>query len=76
MTNEEERIIESLERLNTSIAKQNSIGHIFMIGIIYGVGFVVGSAIIATIALGIVGPIFGQIPWVHSTFQAGVSIIR
>lgn len=48
----------------------------FVVGIVYGIGFFVGSAIIATIALGILGPWFGKIPWVHSAFETGVSLLR
>lgn len=73
---DEVKIIENLERINRQIAKQNSLGRIFFVGIIYGIGFFVGSAIIATIALGILAPWFGQIPWVRNAFEAGITLLR
>lgn len=77
MSLEEQRseIIEQLEVLNAMVKKQNSVRHIFITGIIYGIGFVVGSAILATIALGILGPLLGNIPWIHDTFQAGAELM-
>lgn len=48
----------------------------FTAGIVYGVGFFVGSAVIATIAFGILGPWVGQIPWVRNAFETGVSLLR
>jgi len=70
-----EEIIGQLGVLNAMVKKQNSVRHIFMTGIIYGVGFVVGSAILATITLGIIGPLVGQIPWVHDTYEAGSTLM-
>lgn len=70
-----EKIIEHLDILNKQVAKQSSLSHMFMVGIVYGVGFVVGSAILATIALGIVAPLFGKIPWVKASFESG-SLLR
>lgn len=69
-------IIAQLERLNAEFVSQNSFSQVFTRGVIYGVGWVIGSAIIATIILGIVGPFVGEIPWVHDTFQAGAEITR
>jgi len=48
----------------------------FMAGIIYGLGFFVGSAIIATIVFGILGPWFGQFQWIRDAFETGVSLLR
>jgi hypothetical protein len=69
-------IIKHLTEINEQLTKQNSLGRMFWVGIIYGIGFFVGSAIIATIALGILGPIFGQIPWVHNAFVTGFSLVH
>ena len=69
-------IIEQLSVLNKQVAKQNSLGRMFVAGIIYGLGFFLGSAIIATIVFGIFGPWFGQIPWVRNSFEAGSSLIH
>lgn len=70
------QIIEQLERLNAQVSRQNSIRRVFCVGVIYGIGFFVGSAIIATIALGIFGPYFGQIPWVRNAFETGLMLKR
>lgn len=70
------QIIKNLELLNAQVARQNSIPRMFAVGIVYGIGFFVGSAIIATIALGVFGPWFAQIPWVRSAFETGTSLLR
>ncbi|MDP2648872.1 MAG: hypothetical protein Q8P19_03160 [bacterium] len=75
MEDRQDKIIEHLDSLNKQIMKQNSFARMFTVGIIYGIGFFVGSAIIATIALGIFGPWFAKIPWVHDTFISGASIL-
>jgi len=74
---EEQRdeIIKSLETLNTQVSRQNSLGRRFVIGIVYGVGFIVGSAIVATILLGILAPWFAQIEWVRNAFEAGAGLL-
>ncbi len=69
-------IIRELKILNSSIHKQNSKMHIISTGVIYGVGFFIGSAIIATIALGVLGPIAGKISWVKEYFEIGTSILK
>jgi len=73
---EHTKIIELLEKLNAQTARQNSISRMFAVGIVYGIGFFIGSAIIATIALGIFGPWFAEIPWVRAAFTTGVSLLR
>jgi len=76
MEYQHEKIIENLELLNRQVARQNSLARMFAVGIIYGIGFFVGSAIIATIALGILGPWFAQISWVRSAFETGAALLR
>ncbi|MCE9541273.1 hypothetical protein K8R03_01785 [Candidatus Kaiserbacteria bacterium] len=76
MDHQRDTIIEQLEKLNKKVSRQNSVGFIFMTGIIYGVGFVIGSAVIATIALGLLLPYFSDIPWVASTFARGSTIMH
>ena len=71
-----DKIIKQLEILNASIKHQESIKHLMTTGIIYGIGFFIGSAIIATIALGFLGPIFGKISWVGENFERGASILQ
>lgn len=69
-----DKIIVQLELLNREMVLQNSVKHIFMRGIIYGVGFFVGSAIIATIVVGVLSPWFAQIDWIRSSFERGASL--
>ncbi len=74
--NKENKVIEQLEALNVKIEKQNSFKRVFVVGVVYGIGFFIGSAIIATIALGIFGPMLAKIDWVRTNFEAGASILR
>lgn len=76
MTTEEEqnKIVEQLEMLNHKMEQQNSVGYIFSRGIIYGIGFFIGSAVIATIAFGVLSPWVGQIQWVKDNFERGASM--
>ena len=71
-----ETIISQLEVLNKAVASQNSYSQMFLRGIIYGIGFFVGSAIIATIMLGIIGPLVAQVPWIRNTFVTGHDLGR
>jgi hypothetical protein len=71
-----QQLIEHLDALNARLARQYSFRHMFVSGVLYGVGFVVGSAIIATILLGIFGPYFADIPWVRATFEAGRALMQ
>lgn len=71
-----DRIIQQLESLNVKLARQLSLKQILVTGIIYGIGFFVGSAILATLALGIFGPIVGKISWVQDNFNRGSTILH
>ncbi|MFA5997268.1 MAG: hypothetical protein WC791_02140 [Candidatus Paceibacterota bacterium] len=73
---QEDKILLQLVSLNEKIAKQISFKHIFYTGIIYGLGVVIGSAILATIALGILWPYISQIAWVGDSYQAGTTILH
>jgi threonine/homoserine/homoserine lactone efflux protein len=73
---ERETIVNQLQMLNRQVARQNSLGRRFLSGVVYGIGFFVGSAIIATIALGVLGQFFVQVPWVHTTFEAGATLLK
>lgn len=66
-----EKIVVELEALNEKIDRQMSIGRIFGTGVIYGVGFFIGSVIIASIAFSIFAPWVGQIDWIRDNFERG-----
>ena len=51
-----QQIIDQLQGLNDKIARQNDWVHIFATALVYGVGFVIGSTILATIILGFALP--------------------
>lgn len=75
--NQTDKIVVHLEALNKKISKQLSIRFILFTGIIYGIGFFIGSAILATIVLGIVGPTIAEkVGWVKASYDAGSSILR
>lgn len=67
-------VIEQLELVNARLEKQLSLKRMFVTGVVYGLGFFLGSAILATIALGVLGPLFGQITWVKDSYAAGSSL--
>lgn len=69
-----DKITEQLIKLNSQMSAQNSIRHTFARGIIYGIGFFVGSAIVATIVLGILSPWIGKIEWIRDNFERGASL--
>ncbi len=69
-------IITQLVTLNTSIKEQNTKMHILGTGVLNGIGFFIGSAILATIALGIFGPLVGKISWVKDNFSRGTTILQ
>ena len=71
-----EKILLQLEHLNNRLERQGMIRYQFREGIIKGIGFFIGSAILATILLGILGPIFGDIQWVRDTYQTGEEILQ
>lgn len=74
LRDQHDKIIEHLDRLNVTVARQNSLPRMLVVGMVYGVGFFIGSAIFATIALGILGPLFADIPWVRNSFETGTQL--
>lgn len=76
METEEQKneVIEQLKLLNTKIEMQDSVRHVLTRGIIYGIGFFIGSVIIATISLGVLSPWLGKIDWVRDNFERGASL--
>lgn len=75
-TEEKEAVIDQIGELNENVKRQMSARHILKTGIIYGIGFVIGSAIIATVALGLMSPFFENIPWVHNVYEKGSSFVK
>ncbi len=76
LEDQRDKIIEQLEELNLKIERQASVKNILIAGVIYGIGFFIGSAILATIVLGVLGPIAGKIGWVKANYETGVSILK
>ncbi len=76
LENQRDKIIEQLELLNAKMDRQGSTVQILKMGVIYGIGFFIGSAILAVIALGVLGPLFGEIEWVRNNFETGAEILR
>ena len=77
MTPEQHReIIEQLRSLQETAEHQYSTRRIFLTGIIYGVGFVIGSVVIATIMIGLLMPYIKDVPWVQVGFERGAGLIR
>ena len=72
----QEMIIEELKQLNRQITRQTSLWRRFVGGLLYGMGFVLGSAILATIVIGVFGPWIGDIPWVRNAFEAGAHLLN
>lgn len=64
-----DHIIHNLEILNGKVERQMSWGFIFTSGLISGVGFVVGSSILAAIVLGILSQVFGDVPLIGTYLQ-------
>jgi len=59
---QEKKIVENLEELNESLSKQNSARSFLVKGMLYGVGFVIGTTILGAIVLGILYKLFGNVP--------------
>jgi len=76
LDDQRDKIIGHLELLNKQVARQNSLWRMLLVGVIYGIGFFVGSAVIATILLGILGPWFAQIGWIRTAFEVGYGLIH
>ncbi len=76
MEHQQETLIAELKKLNTQILAERSLKRVFLKGIAYGVGFFVGSAILAVIAVGIFGPLIANISWVEESFERGNTILQ
>jgi F0F1-type ATP synthase assembly protein I len=76
LVQQHDKIIEHLDMLNAQVRRQNSMGRMLGAGIAYGIGFFIGTSIIATILFGIIGPMVGRISWVRSAFETGMSLVK
>lgn len=72
----QEEVIEQLEKLNEETAKSHSLKRQFLVGVVYGVGFVVGSAIIASILIGLFTPLLSHVPIVQNFFNSGYRMLH
>jgi hypothetical protein len=72
----EEKVIAELVRLNAQVEAENSWQHTFVRGIIHGIGFFLGSVVIATISLGLLSPWFGKISWIKTSYERGVELSK
>lgn len=63
---------ELLRELNASVRHQMSVWYTFRTGVIYGVGFVVGSSILAAVLINASVILFGHTAWM----QAVIHLVR
>jgi hypothetical protein len=73
---QESELIAQVKLLSAQLAQQNSFWQALMRGVFYGVGFVIGSAVLAVLVIGVLLPFVKDIPGVQEAFINGVSIIR
>ncbi|HUO50070.1 MAG TPA: hypothetical protein VMU25_00645 [Candidatus Paceibacterota bacterium] len=69
-------ILEELKKINATFEYQYSFRKMFWTGIVYGVGFFLGSAILAVILLGVFWPYLSSIPWFRNAFQIGHEVLH
>jgi hypothetical protein len=66
MTKEQhQQIIDELKGLNDKLGRQNSWRHVFAASLVYGVGFVIGSTILASILASMFLPILQKAPYMR-----------
>lgn len=69
-------ILAHLEAIRTELQHDHALVRLFARGVVYGIGFFLGSAIIATILLGIFGPWVAEIGWIRNAFVTGTSLVK
>lgn len=62
-------ILSELKELNANERTQISMMHILKTGIIYGVGFVIGSSILAAFLINVGILLFGDYPMIHDVIN-------
>jgi hypothetical protein len=69
-------LIRHIDALTVQMEKRNSLWYTLLWGVFYGVGFVIGSVVLATILIGIFLPFVRTIPGIQQAFQSGVGVIQ
>lgn len=69
-------MLEAVQALYHEVKRQNTIGYVFTRGLIYGVGFVIGTTIVATIAIGVFRPLFDKVAWVRDNYLRGAELTQ
>jgi hypothetical protein len=64
-----DKLIENLEELNKKIELQNSLPRTLVIGIIHGVGFIVGTSILAALFIGTFVKFAGNMPIIEDLIE-------
>lgn len=73
---ETREVIVELRAINARLARRNSPAHMLWSGLVYGIGFFIGSAIVATILIGVFGPTLARIPFVSNAFNQGKALLQ
>lgn len=71
---QKDTLLIQIRALNARLQKRLSYKFIFTQGVVQGIGFFIGSAILATIALGLLGPWLGEIEWIRESFETGAEL--
>lgn len=69
-------ILKELQLANKQLRLQNALWRVLLVGVVYGIGFFIGSVILATIAFGVFGPWFGRVHWIERAFTTGTQLSR
>lgn len=66
---QKDTLLTQVKALNAKLQKRMSYKFIFTQGVVQGIGFFIGSAILATIALGFLWPWFGEVEWIRDSLE-------
>lgn len=69
-------LLAQLEAIQRELRHDHALLRLFARGVVYGIGFFLGSVIIATILLGIFGPWVAEIGWIRNAFVTGASLVK
>lgn len=65
----QEELVSELQTLNSALAKQQSVRYMLRNGMLYGVGFVIGSSILAGVVISALVFLFGDVPLIGSVVE-------